>query len=456
MTGMSTPPTQDEHARLAALRSYEILDTPPEPALDELTTLDAWQCEAPLDLVSLVDADRQWFKSRAGMQLSGTSREVSICAHAIRGSEVFVVPDTMEDERFARNPLVTSDPAIRFYAGAPLITPAGQALGTLCVMDRRPRVLEWDRKKTLAILARQVMAQLELRSQTREMAATEAMLRREAETARQDRETMMRHIEARASRLERDEADAKRALVQADRSRIALLGMLEDQKAAQQALRDTAARLRLLSQRMVEVEENERRHISRELHDRLGATLSALNLSLGIVQTRLSADALAAVGERLTDVQQQLQEAVRDVRDIMGELRPPALDEYGLLAALSTYCAPFSARVGILVEVEGEERMPRLSLAEETALFRIAQEALHNAAKHSGCSAVRISVACIAGEIVLGIIDDGAGYAQPDIRPGSWGLTTMAERAEAIGARLSIDSAPGAGTRIVVRLRTGG
>ncbi len=166
----------DEVRRLAALRRFHLLDTLPEQALDDLTALAAHICGAPISLISLVDEKRQWFKSKIGLAASETPRDVSFCAHALHQAEIFIVPDATTDDRFADNPLVTGDPGIRFYAGAPLLTPEGQALGTLCVIDRVPRQLTEFQEQALRVLSRQVMAQLEFRRQTRELAARERLL----------------------------------------------------------------------------------------------------------------------------------------------------------------------------------------------------------------------------------------------------------------------------------------
>jgi GAF domain-containing protein len=138
----------DEPDRLRALRGYEILDTPPEQAFDDLTLLASVICETPISLVSLVDAQRQWFKSKVGLDVPETSRDVAFCAHAILDpQEVLVVTDATADQRFAENPLVTGDPQIRFYAGAPIAPASGHAVGTLCVLDRKPRELTQRRTR---------------------------------------------------------------------------------------------------------------------------------------------------------------------------------------------------------------------------------------------------------------------------------------------------------------------
>ena len=166
---VSKIPNQEKQ-RLKVLWQYEVLDTVPEEMFDDLTELAAGICEAPIALISLVDEDRQWFKSKVGVTLGETSRDVSFCAHAIQQEGIFIVPDATLDDRFANNPLVVSDPKIRFYAGAPLITPDGHALGTLCVIDKVPRVLRPEQQQALRVLARHVMTQLELRRHARELA----------------------------------------------------------------------------------------------------------------------------------------------------------------------------------------------------------------------------------------------------------------------------------------------
>jgi diguanylate cyclase (GGDEF)-like protein/PAS domain S-box-containing protein len=160
---VSPPLPTNEAERLAALHQYQILDTDAEAAFDGLTGLAAHICQAPIALITLVDAQRQWFKSKVGISLSETCREVSFCTYAILQSDLMLIPDTRQDPRFANNPLVRSEPHICFYAGAPLITPEGYAIGTLCVLDNVPRGLDPQQQEALETLAQQVIAQLELR-----------------------------------------------------------------------------------------------------------------------------------------------------------------------------------------------------------------------------------------------------------------------------------------------------
>ena len=173
-----------ETLRLSALRRYRILDTEPERHFDDLAFLASHVCGTPMAFITLVDEHRQWFKSRVGVSVTETSRAVSFCAHAIEQQGLFIVSDTLQDERFRENPLVMGDPHIRFYAGAPLVTPDGHALGTLCVIDNRSRTLTSDQRAALDALRRQVESQLELRRNLIELdEALAARDRAEAEQA---------------------------------------------------------------------------------------------------------------------------------------------------------------------------------------------------------------------------------------------------------------------------------
>jgi PAS domain S-box-containing protein len=203
---VTAEPAVAEERRLAALRRYGVLDTPAEQAFDDLALLAQHLCGTPVAAVSLVDADRQWFKARIGLEVTETARDIAFCHHTVMAPDrVFEVEDAERDPRFAGGPLVTAEPQIRFYAGAPLVTPDGFALGAICVMDRRPRTLTDVQRVALAALSRRVVAQLELGRRTRD--------------------------------LEIREREAQEMLALAEQSRRALLSVLEDEKRAGRSLR---------------------------------------------------------------------------------------------------------------------------------------------------------------------------------------------------------------------------
>jgi PAS domain S-box-containing protein len=219
---MKAPLPANETQRLEALRDYEVLDTPPEQAYDDLTLLAAQICQVPMAMVSLVDKNRQWFKSKLGVEEAETSRDIAFCAHTIlHADEVLEVRDAQADPRFADSTLVTADPHVRFYAGAPLVTPSGHALGALCVMDRSPRQLTTEQLAALQALGRRVVAEMELRRHIRELGAKE-------------RET-------------------GRMLVLAEKSRRALLSVLEDEKLAAGNLSESEGRFRQVVENIREV-----------------------------------------------------------------------------------------------------------------------------------------------------------------------------------------------------------
>jgi len=154
----------NEIERLKDLRSYEILDTPPENEFDEITFLASQICGTPISLISLIDENRQWFKSRQGLEVAETPREHSFCGHALNEQDkILIVQDSRNDERFHDNPLVLGDPNVVFYAGIPLVTPKGNSLGTLCVIDRVPRELDQSQIKALKALGNQLEKLLEYR-----------------------------------------------------------------------------------------------------------------------------------------------------------------------------------------------------------------------------------------------------------------------------------------------------
>jgi two-component sensor histidine kinase len=174
----------NESERLAKLHDYQVLDTAPESAFDDIALLAAQLLQVPLAMVTLVDADRQWFKARYGLADTQTPREFAFCGHVVGDDHELVVPDAHEDERFADNPLVLGHPRVRFYAGVPLRTQEGFVLGTLCAIDHVPRAVTPEQRALLSALARQVMAQLELRRRNRELLEQQAQNAKMAATLR--------------------------------------------------------------------------------------------------------------------------------------------------------------------------------------------------------------------------------------------------------------------------------
>jgi PAS domain S-box-containing protein len=234
---------------------------------------------------------------------------------------------------------------------------------------------------------------------------------------------------------------------------IKLLGACLDvteSRTSEQALRAAASSLQALSRRLVEAEEAERRRIAGELHDRVGQNLSALNINLDIVLGALGEHAPMDVRVRLRDSLALVDGTLQSIENVMADLRPPLLEEYGLGAALGWYAEEFFKRTGIEVDFQDEAREKNRQLRRDAAvaLFRIAQEALHNVAKHANAKGVRITVSASAEAMTVEIGDDGAGFdaAAAEARASRWGMTTMRERAEAAGGRVEITSARGTGT----------
>jgi len=215
-------------------------------------------------------------------------------------------------------------------------------------------------------------------------------------------------------------------------------------------------RLRMLAARLAETEEAERRRLARDLHDLIGQNLTALGINLNLVRTHVAENRTALACSHLDEAAALAEETVERVRRVTADLRPPMLDDFGLLATLQWHGARFASQTGIAVTVQGEEPAPRLAIPVETALFRITQEALTNVAKHARAELVTVTVSVNAKSAHLVIADDGVGFdpaqlGKPDEHHG-WGLLTMAERAEAVGGHCRIESCPQQGTRVIVEV----
>ncbi len=215
-------------------------------------------------------------------------------------------------------------------------------------------------------------------------------------------------------------------------------------------------RLRALTTQLAEAEDTERQRLANELHDKVGQNLTALGLNLNIIQEMLPGELSNQVRVRLDDSHVLVEQTAEQIRDVMANLRPPVLDDYGLLAALRWYAGQFSQRTNITITVEGEEPVPRLSVRVENALFRIAQEALTNVAKHAKATQVLVKLHTMEDSLKLIVDDDGIGLTSefsddPTCHQG-WGILTMAERAESISGSFCIESSPYHGTRVIVEV----
>jgi NO-binding membrane sensor protein with MHYT domain len=220
-------------------------------------------------------------------------------------------------------------------------------------------------------------------------------------------------------------------------------------------VKERTAALAALHHRLVEAQEHERRSIARELHDRVGQALTALGLNLDILKTQVQAGDPQGMRRRLDDSSSLLESTAEAIQHVMADLRPPMLDEHGLRAALEWYAMDFAARSSVPVTVHGTQPRARPPQELEIALFRIAQEALNNVAKHARASRVDIELAWPAREAVMTISDDGAGLgaAAANSARVTLGFTTMRERAEALGGNVQIETPPAGGTRVTVRIR---
>lgn len=223
-----------------------------------------------------------------------------------------------------------------------------------------------------------------------------------------------------------------------------------------EAMSAQRGQMRALAARLAEVQEQERQNLARELHDQMGQNLTVITLSLNLVEQLLPADTPPMVSHHLRDCIDLIDQMVQQVRSVMAELRPPVLDDYGLLAALRWYGQQFWQRTGVEVEVEDRCIDQRFALTTETALFRIAQEALNNVAKHANASLVTMTVQCDDGPIRLKIADNGRGFDKAAVQQASqdphWGFLTMQERALAVGGVLQVNSQPGVGTTVIVEV----
>jgi two-component system sensor histidine kinase/response regulator len=237
---------------------------------------------------------------------------------------------------------------------------------------------------------------------------------------------------------------------------LALRAEIEEHRRTEAALLASEKQRLALYQQVVKLEESERRRLARELHDRVGQNITALSINLNMALSRISKESQGQAAARLHDAIEITAEMAENVRDVVADLRPHVLDDYGLWAALKWELERFSRRTGIRNEATGREIIPRPSSEIETALFRIAQEALTNICKHANAGCVRVELSKTAGSIQLAISDDGIGYEikkKTADQSDGWGLLFMRERIQAQNGSLKVISRPGQGTQVIARIR---
>jgi two-component system sensor histidine kinase UhpB len=231
---------------------------------------------------------------------------------------------------------------------------------------------------------------------------------------------------------------------------------ITDRKKAEEAILQYTERLKALASQVAEVEDSERQRLARELHDRVGQNLTALGINLNIIRMQIPEETPDSVHYHLADSLSLVEQTAERIRDVMANLRPPVLDDYGLVAALRWYGETISRRIDIPITVEGEEPDPRMPTRVENALFRITQEALTNVAKHSQASHVIISVDMVGDILRLSVSDDGMGFDPQHLTETGdgqgWGLLSITERAEAVGGQVRIVSSPNQGSVVTVEV----
>lgn len=511
---MATPMPADELERLQALESLHLADVPADPVYQGIVQTAAELLDVPIMVISIVERDRLWFKASHGLEgMRSAPRDLAFCAHAILGRETLVVTDATRDGRFAANPLVTASPGVRFYAGCPLVTHSGHAIGTLCALDRVPRTLTSAQLVRLEALAQVVAELVESHAQRRQLEEARAAISlREAQLraitdsvsvslAYLTTDGRFRFVNAtfehwwkvRADEvfgrgpelvLESDDlSQARRALARAlagepasfvarrpgagehhvevhfspDIGPGGIRGVfahgidISTRLQAEEAQR--IGQLRAFNARLRAQVEGEHLRIARALHDELGQELTALRLRLDAVgQAGGDREPMAPLLQAARDA---LDRAFRSTHELVVDMRPPLLDALGLEQALRSLAARIGEQAGIAVDVAASGLLERLPVAQSTALYRIAQEFLTNAQKHAGAHEVRIVLAASPSEVRMELRDDGRGFDPAAVSPDRSGLLGMRERVAELGGQFTLDSTPGRGVHIEVRLPRG-
>ena len=486
------PVPVNERGRLEELYRYKILDTPPEELFDRLTQLAAHTCEVPIALISLVDRDRQWFKSQHGLAASQTSREQAFCAHTILGSDPLVVENATVDPRFADNLLVRHEPGIRFYAGIPLITSRGFALGSLCVIDRRPRRLTAEKLSTLRILASQVVQQIELREIAETLRTRSMLLDKVQQTARiggweidlrtnlltWTHETYRIHgltpshytptVESAIQFYAPDampvirralgdaitaavKFDAELKIVRHDGEQkwVRVIGAREDEAGEPRrvvGVFQDIDEVRKLESEIIDIAQYEQTRIGLDLHDGLGQELTGIAFMVGSLLSEVPADA-DGLRVQITEVEKQLRGAIGTCRSVARGLSPTGRDRRGLIGAIRDLAARLEKVHGITISTQSKGRAWMLAETVADHLFRIVQESISNAIKHGPAERIAVSVDWNVERTLITVTNDGK-HVHEVMPNGGLGLHIMRYRARLVGATLAISRTGAGGARI--------
>lgn len=426
---MKAPLPENEAQRLSALRSYQILDTGPEAAFDDLTLLAAQICETPIALISLVDEKRQWFKSKVGLTAAETSRDVAFCAHAILHTDrLLEVKDALDDPRFADNALVTSDPHVRSYAGAPLLARDGHALGTLCVIDRKPRTLSKNQLAALRALSRHVVSQIELRSHARQLSA-EVRSRESAEA----RLTLQNET------LTRSQQETSRLLEQAEKSRGALLSILEnEQRTTKELARSKEALVASL---------REKEALLKEVHHRVKNNLQVIASLLRLEGRRIDHDITKSV---LAEMQGRIRAMALLHETLYRSGKFATIDLASYLSQLANQS--FRSLVGQpgAIRLNLDLAPVQLDIDQAIPCGLIVNELVSNSFKHgfpdgrTGDLWIRLHPTDDGATVFLSVSDSGAGLARDfEVRrQRSLGLQLVSDLARQLQGSLKIGPGP--------------
>ena len=411
----------EERERIAALHASDLLDSEPEEAFDRLTRLARHLLGVPVSLVSLVDDDRQFFKSQQGLaEPWGTARETplshSFCQHVVARNAPFMVNDARE------HPLVRENLAIRdlhvvAYLGVPVRGPDGHVFGSICAIDSQPRAWTDGDLAVLLDLARGAESEIALRYELRARRVAERAL----ETLNEELGTLNTTLESRV-----------------------------EQRTA--ALRSRTDQVRALTHALTLAEQRERQRLAHILHDDLQQVLFGIQIQLQVIGARGASDPSP---DSLAYVDELLGRAVTLTRTLSHELAPPALDEENLNVAITWLAEQFTTVHSLEVAVEGDALCPVPDRSLRMVLVQLVRELLFNVAKHADTDRARIRLRACDPDVELTVTDTGAGFdpAASETSGGEgFGMRSVRERVGLMGGRVAVESAPGQGTRITLRV----